>query len=46
MRTRIHKEIDAKADKALALIKALGERNRRGIGQLTRYDHIAKRMNK
>lgn len=42
-RTRIHKLIDARADAALRLIHALAERDRRAIGQLTRFDHIRRR---
>ena len=42
----LHVNIDAAAEKAHRVIKALAERDRRGLGQLTRWDHVINRINR
>ena len=42
-RTRLHKIIDARAAEAMRVIRAMAERDRCSIGQLTGFDHIKKR---
>lgn len=45
-RSRVYAIIDARCEQAFRVIRALAERDRRGIGQLTRFDHIINRINR
>jgi hypothetical protein len=43
---RIGLQVDARCDKALKVLRAIAERDRRAIGQMTRMDYFWKRINK
>lgn len=45
-RASIHEQIDASAEKAMRVIHSMCERDRRSVGQRTRFDHFIRRFNR